>query len=1692
VGRKEVDAESLIAPAEEDVEADEEVVINEGEDVEVEPMKIAKDPGQPTRRQVEEHRKFHIPFRSWCKWCILGRGRGIQHRRTDGSRIAIVGLDYFFITAAGLKKREELEQPMTPEGEAEINELRKKGKLIKCILVRCFLTKIVFAHIVPYKGPGEDDFVADVLVKDIAWLGHTRMALKADGEPALQALVRRLLELVKVQCHDLEQLMKEDPATYDSRSNGGTEIGVQLIRGLFRTLKLCLEERIDKFIPVDHPVLAWLMQHTCLLLNTCVRGDDGLTAWARVRGRAFRQQLLGFGEAVLYKFPVKGPKHQPDGNMGTTGGEGIFVGYDRQSNTFMVETEAGPVRARSVTRRPELERWSAEGIARINSTPEDLVERPDRQRVRVDQPATEQGPTADDAQPAAIRRLRINKTDLDAYGYEDSCAQCRHILKYGKARHGGVHSGFCRTRLVEAMQQTDAGRARLAEQEERITRAMAEHLEHADQRAGAQERQSAAPEQQRPPRGLLERTSDGRNAGVPPPAAARVQGQADAPATEVSKAAPSASQPRTAQGESQIKASRGVGESQASSSGWLPVPGGEEAPMTPRGTPHEVTGKEGGTDAAIPEDGDTSMDDDGPGAGTGTRGDVEMDFVGHIDHGATDIGSLEPTAEDFISELLLNQMGGAGRQYRREARGAARKIVSEVYSPPRVTKLLKEQRSRHLMPGFAFDITVADPEDGTPWDFSRESKRRKARAMLREQRPYVLIGSPMCTHFCTWQALNAAKAQDVTAMRRARAAAIVHMNFVAELYQEQMQGDRYFLHEHPMWATSWELPNIEQILTRPDVTRVHGDQCQFGAEIQSGEHRGQPIKKPTGFMTNSPAIARALGVRCSGVKGLCSRPQGGAHQLCTGRHATEAAKYPRSLCKAILRGIRDQMREDSLLKDGCFGVQAPDEDAEVQKNTRGPAQGYSGQYRDDLTGQILKDALVKEARAKELEFFYTKNVWLKIPKREAQSRGGRQPISVRWVDVNKGDDINQKYRSRLVARQMKARDLSGQSYFAPAPPLEALRTVISLAMTRVGSHQPDWDPNSATRTQISLVDVKRAYFNAKVDPHEPPTFVQLPPEDPDATNMCARLLRHMYGTRLAADGWQEEYSTLLISLGFRQGDACPNVFYHGGRRIVTSVHGDDFTSSGPKSSLDWLEHTMAEHYELDIGPRLGPGPEDAKEGRVLNRVIRWCDSHIEYEADPRQVERLVAECGLEGAKGVATPGVKATFKKLEEEDADLPEHLTTAFRGSAARGNYLAADRLDVQFACKEVCRWMAHPTAHAWEALKRVCRYLNKSPRLVYEFRQQSVSHVDVYTDTDWAGCPKTRKSTSGGCVMLGGHAVKHWSSTQQSISLSSGEAEFAGVIRGAGQGLGYQALLHDLGVDLPLRVWTDSSAAIGICTRQGLGKLRHLDTHTLWIQQAVRTRRVDLRKVDGESNPADLLTKHSISRQRLEDLITLFGCRYLGGRAGSAPQMRRAESSRVTMADAERTTSATKSGNAEGLGAVREEEGAQDTCTMSPLMPHLVYGEADLNRLYPKFEAPDDEQLDDLQKDTDDRVYQHGLSVAAAISAETETQGRKRRPEVATAQVEDASQGGPGSQEESGGGENGKNWDSVRRQGGRRAAQQRKPGDSKQVGPPQESTNSSSLSRRRSAEWRLHPRHYRSHNQCARSSGLRIQRNQ
>ena len=332
----------------------------------------------------------------------------------------------------------------------------------------------------------------------------------------------------------------------------------------------------------------------------------------------------------------------------------------------------------------------------------------------------------------------------------------------------------------------------------------------------------------------------------------------------------------------------------------------------------------------------------------------------------------------------------------------------------------------------------------------------------------------------------------------------------------------------------------------------------------------------------------------------------------------------------------------------------------------------------------------------------------------------------------------------------------------------------------------DRDPNSPTRTQVFVIDISRAYFNAAVDESNP-TFVELPHEDPDrARGMCGKIRVHLYGTRPAAKGWHTEFSESMEELGFEKGVASACVFRHNERNIATSVYGDDFLSEGPKDQLDWFKAALENKYELTESARLGPGSADDKEARMLNRVVRWTPTGLELEADPRQVEKLVRDLGLEGANPLGTPGAKLTIEQAQADQALEPDKHTS-FRAVAARGNYLAADRPECQFAAKEICRWMSAPTTGSVAALKRFGRYLEGRRRVVYRYPWQTASCIDIYSDTNWAGCSKTRKSTSGGALVLGQHLIKSWSSTQGQVALSSGEAEYYGAVKAGGIGLGY-----------------------------------------------------------------------------------------------------------------------------------------------------------------------------------------------------------------------------------------------------------------------------------------------------------------
>ena len=148
--------------------------------------------------------------------------------------------------------------------------------------------------------------------------------------------------------------------------------------------------------------------------------------------------------------------------------------------------------------------------------------------------------------------------------------------------------------------------------------------------------------------------------------------------------------------------------------------------------------------------------------------------------------------------------------------------------------------------------------------------------------------------------------------------------------------------------------------------------------------------------------------------------------------------------------------------------------------------------------------------------------------------------------------------------------------------------------------------------------------------------------------------------------------------------------------------------------------------------------------------------------------------------------------------------------------------------------------------------------------------------------------KSTSGGAFMYGPCTVKTWSSTQAVVALSSAEAELYALVKAATQAIGIMSMASDFAMPAQATVHTDSSSALSICHRRGLGgKTRHIRVRHLWVQDAVAKKEFKLKKVLGTDNPADLMTKH-LSHEDIGRHIEAINLEFKTGRPEIAARMK------------------------------------------------------------------------------------------------------------------------------------------------------------------------------------------------------------
>ena len=215
---------------------------------------------------------------------------------------------------------------------------------------------------------------------------------------------------------------------------------------------------------------------------------------------------------------------------------------------------------------------------------------------------------------------------------------------------------------------------------------------------------------------------------------------------------------------------------------------------------------------------------------------------------------------------------------------------------------------------------------------------------------------------------------------------------------------------------------------------------------------------------------------------------------------------------------------------------------------------------------------------------------------------------------------------------------------------------------------------------------------------------------------------------------------------------------------------------------------------------------DEKELKILNRTIKidGLNDEMTLEADTKLVENALESMKLNGAKSVDSPRVRRNEEQTAqiENSEKLISVESTLYRSLVMKLAYVAQDRVDIAEAVKCLTRHMKEPRSGHMQELKRLGRCLLKNKRCVLTYaRQMSDETLQVRVDSDWAGDLLGRKSTTGVIVRRGKHLLRHMSCLQTLVALSSGEAEYYALIRGACASFGIQSHYQDWMIDVQYR---------------------------------------------------------------------------------------------------------------------------------------------------------------------------------------------------------------------------------------------------------------------------------------------------
>ncbi|KRY45203.1 Retrovirus-related Pol polyprotein from transposon TNT 1-94, partial [Trichinella britovi] len=363
----------------------------------------------------------------------------------------------------------------------------------------------------------------------------------------------------------------------------------------------------------------------------------------------------------------------------------------------------------------------------------------------------------------------------------------------------------------------------------------------------------------------------------------------------------------------------------------------------------------------------------------------------------------------------------------------------------------------------------------------------------------------------------------------------------------------------------------------------------------------------------------------------------------------------------------------------------------------------------------------------------------------------------------------------------------------------------------------------------------------------------------NGTNEVYKLNRSLYGLKQAPRCSNLRLVEFLRKQGLKQSTADPCLFARMKERskllVAIYVH-DGIVASSDSDETEQFLAVMKKEFQIKQGPLdtfLGMGIKVLSDGSI-------------FAGQQAYTRHILKRFRLDEANAVSTP---AEINVSMEENEELLSSNIPYSEAVGALMFSMTATRPDIAYAVSTVSQVMDKPSIKAWQAVKRIFRYLRGTADYGLLYQAKREGFLKGYSDADYAGDVTTRRSRTAAVCMCEGGAVLWHSQKQRSVALSTTEAEYVAASEAAKDMMWLMALFAEVTeVKQKLILFVDNMGAVTLSKNPEFhNRSKHIDVRFHFVREKYIESKIDMQHIDSENQKADILTK-DLSKTRFQNL--------------------------------------------------------------------------------------------------------------------------------------------------------------------------------------------------------------------------------